>query len=60
LDFGVESWTQAERERERERERASAQILFDGSENFCFLATESQSEGRNHKYDKQPQTIASP
>jgi hypothetical protein len=25
-----------------------------------FWGTESQSEGRNHKYDKQPQTIASP
>jgi hypothetical protein len=37
LGLRVGHW-QRERERERERERAPAQMLFDGSENFCFGA----------------------
>jgi hypothetical protein len=44
LDFGVESWTQAQTQ--RERERAAAQILFDdGSENFFWALRVRLKEG---------------
>jgi len=47
------------RQRERERESCCTDTFWWWFREL-FLGTESQTEGRNHKHDKQPQTIACP